>query len=389
MNILVIGNGFDLAHGLPTKYYDFIKFVELIQNIEGKDEKERNHIVKNYQVQFKINENITKKLLDNKIYENIYFNKLVECVQKNGWIEYFKGKVENQSTWVDFEGDIKQLIKIFDVIRGTAEDNLEIEDGEVLKLRDIMKKFLEEDRSVYSYTHLKLSQLKEVISDKFIKALEEHLKKVIRAFEIYLALFIEDIDCSVLKGKIDNIDAVISFNYSNTFEKLYGKDNIKYDYIHGKANLECDINKNNMVLGIDEYLNDDMKDKDLNFIFFKKYFQRIYKRTGCTYKAWLEEIVEYSIVSNIYFYGHSLSRADKDILRNLILCKSTRIIIFYHNDEAYRSQITNLVDVIGQDNLIEKVYGSNPTIIFESTEDKENIEIIGEDNSESNFIKVI
>lgn len=389
MNILVIGNGFDLAHGLPTKYYDFIKFVELIQNIEGKDEKQRNQIVKNYQAQFKINENITKKLLDNKIYENIYFNKFVECVQKNGWIEYFKGKVENQSTWVDFEMDIKQLIKIFDVIRGTAEDNLEIADGEVLKLRDMMKKFLEEDRSVYSYTHLKLSQLKEVISDKFIKALEEHLKKVIRAFEIYLALFIEDIDCSGLKGKINNIDAVISFNYSNTFEKLYGKDNIKYDYIHGKANLECDINKNNMVLGIDEYLNDDMKDKDLNFIFFKKYFQRIYKRTGCTYKAWLEEILEYSIESNIYFYGHSLSRADKDILRNLILCKSTRIIIFYHNDEAYRSQITNLVDVIGQDKLIEKVYGSNPTIIFENTEDKEHIEIIGEDNSGSNFIKVI
>lgn len=25
MNILVIGNGFDLAHGLPTKYGDFVE----------------------------------------------------------------------------------------------------------------------------------------------------------------------------------------------------------------------------------------------------------------------------------------------------------------------------------------------------------------------------
>ena len=25
MNILVIGNGFDLAHGLPTKYGDFLE----------------------------------------------------------------------------------------------------------------------------------------------------------------------------------------------------------------------------------------------------------------------------------------------------------------------------------------------------------------------------
>ncbi|MCI9342578.1 MAG: hypothetical protein HFI01_06290 [Lachnospiraceae bacterium] len=26
MNILVIGNGFDLTHGLPTKYTDFLLF---------------------------------------------------------------------------------------------------------------------------------------------------------------------------------------------------------------------------------------------------------------------------------------------------------------------------------------------------------------------------
>lgn len=27
MNILIIGNGFDLAHGLPTKYEHFLKFM--------------------------------------------------------------------------------------------------------------------------------------------------------------------------------------------------------------------------------------------------------------------------------------------------------------------------------------------------------------------------
>lgn len=28
MNILVIGNGFDLAHGLPTKYGEFLNNLE-------------------------------------------------------------------------------------------------------------------------------------------------------------------------------------------------------------------------------------------------------------------------------------------------------------------------------------------------------------------------
>ena len=39
------------------------------------------------------------------------------------------------------------------------------------------------------------------------------------------------------------------------------------------------ISKNNMVLGIDEYLKDDYKNNQLDFVDFKKYFQRIFKKT--------------------------------------------------------------------------------------------------------------
>lgn len=377
MNILVIGNGFDLAHGLPTKYYDFIKFVNLLQRIDGKDDYQRNRIisdVKSYTAENSaINTSILDKMLDKSIYENQYFKELVNCIKDNGWIEYFKEKVEIQSTWVDFEMSIKELIRIFDAIKRNDEEELSLIDIEAVDIRNSMRNFIKEDRKVYSYTNPNLIDLKEIISSKFIDALESDLKKVIRALEVYISLFIEEIECSSYKGKIENIDLVISFNYSNTFEKLYGNCNIKYDYIHGKANLECDINKNNMVLGIDEYLDDEIKNKNLEFIFFKKYFQRIFKRTGCNYK----KILESATAVNIYFYGHSLSRADKDILQELIQCKKTRIKIYYHNDNSYRSQITNLVDIIGQDSLIEKVYGKNPEIVFENIEGKKYIEITG------------
>ncbi len=33
MNILVIGNGFDLAHGLPTRYTDFLEFVKTMRQL--------------------------------------------------------------------------------------------------------------------------------------------------------------------------------------------------------------------------------------------------------------------------------------------------------------------------------------------------------------------
>ena len=33
MNILVIGNGFDLAHGLPTNYVDFLEMIQCFKSI--------------------------------------------------------------------------------------------------------------------------------------------------------------------------------------------------------------------------------------------------------------------------------------------------------------------------------------------------------------------
>lgn len=44
MNILVIGNGFDLAHGLPTKYTDFLAFCKVIKNVYEVDERDTDDI---------------------------------------------------------------------------------------------------------------------------------------------------------------------------------------------------------------------------------------------------------------------------------------------------------------------------------------------------------
>ena len=42
-----------------------------------------------------------------------------------------------------------------------------------------------------------------------------------------------------------------------------------------------------MVLGIDEYLPEDRRAAEIDFIEFKKFYQRIYKGTGNEYKKWL------------------------------------------------------------------------------------------------------
>ena len=56
-----------------------------------------------------------------------------------------------------------------------------------------------------------------------------------------------------------------------------------------------------MVLGIDEYLDDDRKNRDTDFIAFKKFYQRIYKETGCKYKDWVTEIHSNAQIRNLNY----------------------------------------------------------------------------------------
>ena len=130
------------------------------------------------------------------------------------------------------------------------------------------------------------------------------LNKLIRAFEIYLADYvekikIEEISPNIIKaievkktsvsGNVKYISSVYSkvlnFNYTNTCERAYLKDlkeksDKTIDYIHGKAdnsrleeidsagkkrhsNIKEIIESNNMVLGIDEYLKKKERNKQV------------------------------------------------------------------------------------------------------------------------------
>lgn len=71
MNILIIGNGFDLAHKLPTKYSDFLNEVQ-------KDSKFQKYLQKNNRSIKKFNKLMNGRLLKHLLKSNA----------KNGWIDF-------------------------------------------------------------------------------------------------------------------------------------------------------------------------------------------------------------------------------------------------------------------------------------------------------------
>ncbi len=349
MDILVIGNGFDLAHGLSTTYLDFLKFINNVNEYlkEKKQKAETDSILK--KATLNIKEIFT---YDYKIGEFSIKKHFIDVVKDNLWIDYFNKKCNTiGETWIDFEKEISNVVQILDTLNN-----------------DINKLYVREPNlaEVLNKYRCKPSEISNLLLN--------HLNGLIDALEIYLRCYISETKPNRISPDIRDlkIDAVISFNYTNTYNKLYGDENtVECYYIHGNINFNNEDNYvNNMVLGIDEYLEGEERNTKLEYVEFKKYFQRIYKSTGADYKKWLDKSY---LDFNVYFFGHSLDKTDKDILKDIILRKNTKIFIYYHNKEAYAKLIKNLVNVIGQDKLIEMTGGLTPKIKFRLQKDMEKI----------------
>lgn len=381
MNILVIGNGFDLAHGLPTKYGDFLKFVEVIRQVLNTKGEEIDW----KDIHLEIKELI--KINMENVRNNIFSQEQIwrELLEENFWIEYFlQYPMYQKENWIDFESEISNVIQSIDF--DMKNNNLKLDDDDSIVSNFYLEKFFHKRLPA---AVLDFGEDIQVITFREMRdVLYQDLNKLTRAFEIYLCEYIGKIESVKISKEIKSlgIDHVLSFNYSHTYQKLYDKPKkIKYDYIHGESRINSTIESNNMVLGIDEYLNKKSKDKEIDFIAFKKYYQRIYKKTGSEYKNWVDEIAnsryenevalrerfpkqipykKFNSKHKLYIFGHSLDITDKDVLRDLILNDNVYTTIYYLNKGVMGQQIANLVKVIGQDELIRRTGGSTKTIEF-------------------------
>ena len=410
LNILVIGNGFDLAMGWPTKYADFLNFIKLFRfayNTEDyqkaripkdcigdfnnrmdryttKDEKEKLEKLKPFWDRFI---NAFKSEEANQVFRDFHF-----CIYRNRWIEYFEYRYDEQliagENWIDLEKEIKDAIKVLenDSIEIVNRKSFIIDTYEVNnKIKELIEKIQSEKKenrkynlSAEAYAKLRSSLICEF--DKFVMALGIYIDFFIRT--IYEECDIQRDVYRLLQLKNDKIDHVLSFNYINNYNIKYSgvrQDENNTCYVHGSVNyvyelrklknekngsknIERIIEKNKMIIGFDEYRDDDTKNKQLDFIYYRKYFQRILKGTGSQYLKWLEQ----NELNNIYIFGCSLDATDKEIIKDLFLCKPvlTKIKIYYHDEEAHNRMIMNLISILTQETVIEMTSGINPDIEF-------------------------
>ena len=116
--IFVLGNGFDLAHYLPTAYIHFMEAMQIVENSHtsselGFDDLFKSRLDNEDWFLFR-----TKELYktDELILPVEVVDDLREKLKNNGWFQHFKRHLSDVDTWIDFETEIERVLNSISII---------------------------------------------------------------------------------------------------------------------------------------------------------------------------------------------------------------------------------------------------------------------------------
>lgn len=292
--IILIGNGFDLAHGLPTSYFDF-----LLWYANSTINEFNNLWLQNYSngyVSIKPNGRELPQVANRQQFANIdgltFENTLLKSIFTNPSI----------NNWVDIEYVYySELIKIYKQYeRLNVERNGSLE-RDIVRLNDELEHL--KGKLIAYLNQLDCNNIK--VNDSIFKKLETE-----RTNESgYKTIF-------------------VIFNYTKTFDKLYRKHIVGHNdvvlYIHGELNSSS----NPIIFGYgdetDLYYE---KIERLNINEFTKNFKSFKYLHSDNYKKLFFKIDKGYEVSVI---GHSCGISDRVLLKEILTSNRCKSINLYH-----------------------------------------------------------
>ena len=326
--MLVVGNGFDLAHNLPTRYQDMLN---ALKSLSSKHDCENNW-------------------LDSQ--------KIISYIS-NPFIKYFMSRMDLDG-WTGFESEIRTIVNYFKKpFKASERPTLDI------------------DLKIETCFRTETDLWKSLNIRSLWKELKKDLDILIEYIDQYLSIYLPTVfpktlsDCAhphfIYKR---NYHFLLSFNYTNTYYQLsqtvddIGRDvPLASQFIHGEHSINGQ--SQNIVLGIED---DDPS--NLDTVYFKKYFQRIQKRTGREFYNWIDPSYNPGDPIIVDVFGHSLDTTDKDVL--LALFEGTLFTNIYYFDQSdYERKIINLIRLYGSpEEFTNRYYGNKIRLRKISTEDE-------------------
>lgn len=319
--LIIIGNGFDKAHGLKTTFDDFIKSSPIYAD--------KYSIFKNAGNEWRNIEDRFKDIIIEKLDEIGSVVDIEEIVEEI--IDSYGTDDFGEVSYYDYESEaFKKEIEVISKI--------------VLLLIAFESDFLNYLRNLYSDSKI--------------------------PYQFY--------PMTTLKKLFNSADRVINFNYTNVIELLYGFN--KVDHIHGNINDEivigCDTfnrieesaihtdypsgkgvgRAKDILIERMKYYEYDMDNNLVEKEPIKRFFddvaiksqnneEELYRWLKIKSKDFLEfrqkiiRELSREIFDEVYIIGHSLGKADWSVINAI---KSKRTICYFHDDEDYKSKVADI-----------------------------------------------
>jgi hypothetical protein len=357
-SLILIGNGFDLAHGMKTSYRDFIddyweKKLPLVINAYNKKEL-KPATINEYRDMYDYQYEDEEIIIGINFFQNTFpfpndyndlsgyekFKSSVSTLNKRVGINNlrfknkFLGKITHRQSkyWVDIE--IEYYHELIECFNNKKEDDI----------KQLNKDFLFIQNKLEEYLSL---QMQNGINKS--KNIENNLKSIL---QYYLA--------NKASARADNYTVLfLNFNYTNTINSysnlVSGNDlGIKFINIHGEIK-----NRNNpIIFGYGDEMDENFKiiksKYDNNYLENMKLYK--YAETD-NYQNMLSFINSYQYEINIL--GHSCGISDRTLLSTLFENENCKLIkIFYHKrkdgTDNYGDIYKNISRIFTDDQLMKK-----------------------------------
>ncbi len=311
--LVILGNGFDIAHDLHTNYSDFMKYLLA-------------------------NETPSQSISENEY--SLFTNRSIDDLERKALYEDLSKYIPEQDLWSSFEQAL-----------GALDDEYLRDDNSCYLLSYGDENWRDSAHHDYQYMISEALAFADDIPNQFRK-------------------WISTIDTHVTpKAPLDIISndcLFLNFNYTDTLETSYDISEEHILYIHGKA-----LRGDELILGHHEedliqdkpepqfaseeeyalyleYYDEDVRITEANEI-IKGYFRKTYKDTSAIIQKNQAFFAALKDIGEIYILGHSLSLIDfeyfSEIKQNVSLFCHWNIS--YHNDKDYRhaKQLITLLNI--------------------------------------------
>lgn len=353
--LVIIGNGFDMAHGLKTSYMDFINWYweqrlnallteysaisqDCLCKLEIKNTKECPNwfnffYLHSFRDLFTREWKYPPSEVINAFRENTdefsvtysrFFEKIIQSIEKKGW--------------VDIENDYYQLLK----------EAKNADSGYTVKELNEQLAFLQDKLIEYLGT-IKTSQRIEDLHDTIIDFFDpsdfstEGKKRAMENIGLDIKSF-EEVQYNYEERNklIPERIMLLSFNYTAT-AKMYGNFNLVYNYIHGDLK-----HPENIIFGYGDELDKDYQAiLDMNDNELLKHVKSVKYLETRNYHDMLEFLM--SAPFQVFIMGHSCGNSDRTLL-NTVFEHENCISIkpFYHKWPDGRDNYLDIVQNISR-----------------------------------------